>query len=88
MVTEREAFALARKAIEEWEPGATADEMEVRRLPHGWRCEVIRSDPLVVGGSHPGVTEDGRLVRIPDGVPDPVADEILSVASDGKSLRP
>jgi hypothetical protein len=81
MITEQEAFSLARDALKEWGLGSADVELSGRRLDHGWRFEVVGSSGGVVGRSHPGVTATGLVVRIPDGIPDEVADEILSAGS-------
>ena len=81
MITEQDAVTLARQAMAGWEPDGQPRELEVRRLPHGWRCEVVRTGPQALGRSHAGVTAVGQVVRIPDGGPDDVADEILAGAS-------
>lgn len=82
MISEQEANALAKAALQSWDPHIQATDVHLRRLTHGWRCEMVRTGSDTLGSSHPGVTTLGRVVRIPDGIPDEVADEILSAAID------
>ncbi|MGH9056319.1 MAG: hypothetical protein ACRDYY_10750 [Acidimicrobiales bacterium] len=78
MITEPTALSIAKKALKEWD-GEPADlELLVRRLDHGWRFEIPRPPGEVIGRSHPGVTTTGQVVRIPDGIPDEVANDILA----------
>jgi len=77
---QHEAEQLARNALRTWEDPQAEQDFHVTRLVHGWQFEVPRESLQEIGGSHPAVTTAGRVLRVPDGLPDEVVDEFLAEA--------